>query len=87
MVMVKVQPEIDKAANCRLAVNYDMRFWQVPSPWPDEELGNCVVELVHSVTGLVLKCYGFVDGVSEIHLPLHQVLPARRKSILEISLL
>lgn len=86
IIMVKVQPEIDEASDSRLAVNYDMRFWQVPSPWPDKELGNGVIQLVHPVTGLVVKGDGFVDGISEIHLPLHQVLPTRRQRILKISL-
>lgn len=86
MVVEEVKTEVHKAAGHRRAVYEDMVLRQVPTPGPDEELRSLVVKVVHPVPCLVIEAYRPVYGVSQVDLASHQVLPARRQGILEVSL-
>lgn len=77
VVVEKVESKVHEAAGEGLAVDENVRFWQMPASGTHKELGSVVVELVNSVPSLVIETYCAVHGILEIHLPSHQVLPAR----------
>ena len=86
VVVEEVEPEVDEAADGRLAVDEDVRLREVPAAGPDEELGGLVVEPVLPAARRVAVGDGAGHCVAQVHLPVHQVLPRRRQRVLEVSL-
>lgn len=86
VVVEEVKTEVDETSGGWLTVDEDVSLREMPASWPDKKLSNLVVELVNFVPCLVVKRNGPINSIFQVHLPSHQILPARRQCILKICL-
>lgn len=71
IVVEEVEAKVHKAASERLTINKNMSLGQMPASGAHKELGGLVIELVNSVSGLVLEAYGPINSISQINLASH----------------
>lgn len=85
MIVEEVETEIDQGASSGLAINLDVRLQQVPSTRTHQKSGGLAVKLVCLVAGLVLVGDGPVDSVTQVDLPVHDVVPGWRQGVFEVG--
>lgn len=78
IVVEEVEAKVDEAADGGLAVYENVALLQMQASWPDEEVGCFVIKYINPVPLPILETYGSVDGVPEVHMSPHQVLPVWR---------
>lgn len=69
IVMVEVETKVHKATSCRLTIDENVSLRQVPTSWTHKKLGSVVIiELIHSVPGLIMESYASIHSIFQIHL-------------------
>ena len=82
--MEKIKREIEEAAADRLSIDDDVLLGQMPAARPHEERRSLVVEPV-SLPFRRGEVDAPADGVAQVELALHVVVPLRRVGVLEIG--
>ncbi len=74
--------EVEEAAGDRFAVDEMMPLRKMPAAGPDQERCDLVVQPVALLCGVERELAA--QGVADVEMPLHDVLPGRRVRVLEI---
>mmetsp|Transcript_8531 Transcript_8531/g.24578 ORF Transcript_8531/g.24578 Transcript_8531/m.24578 type:complete len:253 (-) Transcript_8531:111-869(-) len=84
-IVEEVEGEIDDASRSRYAIHHDVSFIQMPSPGTHQQHRRRVVGLVQlAVLGVGVRD-GPRNGIPQIDLPVHHVVPCRTRGILKVS--
>ena len=82
-VVEEVQPEVEQRPGHGLAVHRHMFFGQVPAARAGQQHGGFLVQAV--LFAVLLQADGAPDGVAQVDLALHAVVPGGRGGVLEVG--
>jgi len=82
-VVAEVEPEVEQAPGDRPAAHENVLLGQVPAARPYQERGRPLVQPVALALGAG-EGDRAADGVPQVDMPVEQVLPGRRRRVLEV---
>src|ERR1044072_2646428 len=84
-VVEKVQAKIHQTGAGRVVVDEQMLFNQVPPAWPYHECSRLFCQHVYFAIFCIGIADGTVNGISEVDLPLYDIIPVRGITVFKIS--